>query len=350
MSARSTVEPTEPGVEHADRRLVHVAGPAARRSRSATAAPIPDPSGRHRDHDVERLRVGGAQHAVQVVRVAPPRRRARRGRRRADRRAPHRSRRPAHPRRRPRRRAFVGLRSSRPARRGPGARSATRACRARATSPRSGAAPTPEERFDAPTRHTAEPERSRDAAREQSTMVDSTPTRHGPPSSTRSTSAPRSSRTSAAVVGLTRPKRLADGAATSPAEGAQQLERERLVGYAQPDGGEPTGHRVGHALGPGHDHGQRAGPARPRQHRADSGTVLAHCVEQRGIAEVHDHRVVGRATLHREEPVHRVGRRRVGPEPVHRLGRERDQAPGPQHGDGATDVGRAPGVRILTSS
>ena len=49
--------------------------------------------------------------------------------------------------------------------------------------------------------------------RVQSTMVLSMPTSHGPPSST-SSSAPSSSCTCRAVVGLTRPKRLALGAAT----------------------------------------------------------------------------------------------------------------------------------------
>jgi hypothetical protein len=41
------------------------------------------------------------------------------------------------------------------------------------------------------------------------TMVDSTPTVHGPPPTTRSTASPSSSTTCAAVVGETRPKRLA---------------------------------------------------------------------------------------------------------------------------------------------
>ena len=59
-----------------------------------------------------------------------------------------------------------------------------------------------------------------------STIVDSTPTRAAPPSSTTSTSAPRSARTCAAVVGLTLPNRLADGAATTPAECIEQREAQ----------------------------------------------------------------------------------------------------------------------------
>ncbi|CAB4736430.1 unannotated protein [freshwater metagenome] len=48
----------------------------------------------------------------------------------------------------------------------------------------------------------------------QSTMVDSTPSEHAPPSSTKSISSPNSATTAEAEVGLTRPKRFADGAAT----------------------------------------------------------------------------------------------------------------------------------------
>src|SRR5690242_17987700 len=48
------------------------------------------------------------------------------------------------------------------------------------------------------------------------TMVDSTPTWQGPPSSRKSTSSPSSARTWSAVVGLTEPKRFADAAATAP--------------------------------------------------------------------------------------------------------------------------------------
>jgi hypothetical protein len=48
-----------------------------------------------------------------------------------------------------------------------------------------------------------------------STIVDSMPIEHGPPSSTRSTESPKSLMTCSALVGLTRPKRFADGATTA---------------------------------------------------------------------------------------------------------------------------------------
>ena len=50
----------------------------------------------------------------------------------------------------------------------------------------------------------------------QSTIVDSIPIGHGPPSRMRSTASPRSARTWAAVVGETCPNRFADGAARPP--------------------------------------------------------------------------------------------------------------------------------------
>ena len=46
--------------------------------------------------------------------------------------------------------------------------------------------------------------------------------------------------------------------------------------------------------------------------------------------------MIGRAALHREQPAHRVGDRRVGPEAVDRLGRERHQPTAAQHVDRAT--------------
>lgn len=62
-----------------------------------------------------------------------------------------------------------------------------------------------------------------------STMVDSTPISHGPPSMMSSTSSPRSALTSAAVVGLTQPNLFADGAASPPPKAAS---RRRATGCA----------------------------------------------------------------------------------------------------------------------
>ena len=124
-------------------------------------------------------------------------------------------------------------------------------------------------------------------------MVDSTPTRHGPPSSTRSTASPRSATTSAAVVGLTRPKRLADGRGHAVADRLEQLQGERVVGHPQADGVTAAGDGVGRLGAAPQQHGERARPEGVGQQvglgRHDVGPGL----DQVGLAEVHDQRMVG---------------------------------------------------------
>ena len=80
-----------------------------------------------------------------------------------------------------------------------------------------------------------------------------------------SSSSPRSSRTWPAVVGLTAPKRLADGAATGRRARAA---RGRSGGRdAQPDGVRPPVTIVEDAVGPRHDHRQRPGHGARRASR-----------------------------------------------------------------------------------
>ena len=66
------------------------------------------------------------------------------------------------------------------------------------------------------------PGRSRVGSPRQATMVDSTPTGVGPPSTIRSMRPRRSASTCAAVVGETWPERLADGATTGPPNAASK--------------------------------------------------------------------------------------------------------------------------------
>jgi len=87
-----------------------------------------------------------------------------------------------------------------------------------------------------------------------------------------------------------------------------------------------------------HHDRERSRPARAGQRARGVVDVDRPVVELRGVAEVHDHRMVGRTALDREQPVHRVGRRRVGPEAVDRFGGERHQAAVAQHAGGASDV------------
>ncbi len=177
--------------------------------------------------------------------------------------------------------------------------------------------------------------------REQSMMVDSMPTLHGPPSRISGTRSPSSSATCSAVVGLMRPKRLADGAAMpgmlalGPGKAAQQFKRHRMAGHAQADGILAAGHGIGH---PGlllQDQGQRAGPEGFHQFPGDSGHLLGPMVDGIVAGQMDDQRVVGRPALGGEDLGHR---RRVGgirPQAVDRLGRDGDQFAGDQQVDGA---------------
>ena len=115
---------------------------------------------------------------------------------------------------------------------------------------------------------------ARDAARaaaahgrppRQATMVDSTPTCVGPPSSDQRRSGRRDRpATCAACVGLTRPERLADGAATGRPSAREQRLRDRMGRHPQRDAVEPGAREVADARSgaPGTHERQRAGPER----------------------------------------------------------------------------------------
>ena len=109
----------------------------------------------------------------------------------------------------------------------------------------------------------------------QSTIVDSTPTVHGPSSRTTSTSSPRSARTSPAVVGLTCPKRFAEGAAMPPPNARSSASATGWSGTRTPTVSPPpvtasrtrAARRTTIVSGPGHS-------ASPRR-RAATGTSAA---------------------------------------------------------------------------
>ena len=73
-----------------------------------------------------------------------------------------------------------------------------------------------------------------------STTVDSTPTRHGPPSSTRSTRVPSPRTTCAARVGEIRPNRLAEGAATGMPAARIRASATGWSGTRRPTVGSPA--------------------------------------------------------------------------------------------------------------
>ena len=165
----------------------------------------------------------------------------------------------------------------------------------------------------------------------QSTMVDSTPTAHGPPSSTRSTSSPRSARTWSAVVGLTRPKRLADGAAMPPPSARSSCSASGWSGTRSPTVSWPPVTRRRRRRAPAcEQHGERTGPARVGQQAGGGRHRDGPRLERSAAGEVHDQRMAGRAALDLGDPAHRRGRSTASAaEPVDGLGGDRHQPAGP---------------------
>ena len=201
-----------------------------------------------------------------------------------------------------------------------------------------GAAPRTAARSSAPT----PPLRSRRGAAGslRSTIVDSTPTAHGPPSRTRSTSSPRLARTCAARR-RARPRRSGSRSAPRCRRRTPAAARARAAGRARAGptvsrppvtaSGTPGARRRTSVSGPGQ---KRVGERRaPR-----GGTSAAHAGRSSARREVHDHRVVGGPALHGEEARERRRVARVGAEAVDRLGRERDEPARAQDRGGALDV------------
>ena len=162
-------------------------------------------------------------------------------------------------------------------------------------------------------------------------MADSMPMRAAPPSSTGSAS-PNSSATCAAVVGLTRPKRFALGAAM-PATPASPAPREQGVGdrmrrAAQADRRLAGGGGGGDAGPARDDHRQRPGPERLDRVARDRRQRRAKRSAPAAVGDVDDQRVPGRPPLEREDLGDRLVAVGARAEAVHGLGRKRDQLAG----------------------
>ena len=147
---------------------------------------------------------------------------------------------------------------------------------------RHGPADGPDLGLDRLRRHAARAQQHGAAGRPvRSSTVDSTPTAQGPPSTTAAMRPPSPSSTCAAVVGLTWPERLAEGAATGRPTCAQQR-RARADAPApappacrapRPPAGPPR------QPGPARQHqGQRAGPEAGGQ---QPGAVVGHAPRRR---------------------------------------------------------------------
>ena len=150
-------------------------------------------------------------------------------------------------------------------------------------------------------RRGAAPAAGRPCSRRSSTPH---PTGHGPPSSTKSTSVPRSARTCSAVVGLTRPKRLADGAARPPPNRSSSSSVSGWAGTRTPTVSRPPVTTSEHVSGPRHQQRQRPRPARVGEHR--SGRRASSPPSRRAVSavgDVDDQRMVGRPALDGEDPL-----------------------------------------------
>ena len=154
----------------------------------------------------------------------------------------------------------------------------------------------------------------------RSTMVDSTPIVHGPPSRTRSTSSPRSARTCSAVVGLTWPKRLAEGAAMPPPNASSTASvngwagtRRAMVSRPPATVGSTSGRRCSTMVsGPGQHAAARASAA--------GGTAVAQRARAVPEATCTMRGWSSGPALHGVDPPDGVGVGGVGAEAVHGLG------------------------------
>ena len=172
------------------------------------------------------------------------------------------------------------------------------------------------------------PGRSSIGSPRQATMVDSTPTGVGPPSTIRSMRPRRSASTCcgggrrdmAGAVGRRRDHR--------PAERREQIARDRMVGHAHRDAVEAGGGELGDrtvrraSAAPASAAPARTPPRAARRRRRSARAARAAA----SVGHMRDQRIERRPALGGIEPRHRLAVGGVGAEPVDGLGRERDEA------------------------
>ena len=134
-----------------------------------------------------------------------------------------------------------------------------------------------DQRLDGLPRHAAGAQQARGAAEARRRWSIRRPTGEAPPSSTASMRPSRSPSTWSASVGLTRPERLAEGAATGRPALLQERMGEGMGRHAQAHAVEAGAGEVGDRAGRRHRHheGQRARPEGLRQLRA---VVVEHAL------------------------------------------------------------------------
>jgi hypothetical protein len=119
----------------------------------------------------------------------------------------------------------------------------------------------------------------------------------------------------------------------------EQGEGDRMCGHPHGNGGSPRRDGIGHVGMTRQDEGERTRPERlgqaPRA-LVESVSDLRDFLER---GHVHDHRIVHRPSLHREDPAYARVVGRDGAEAVHRLRRKRDDPSRTQHAGGVGDRG-----------
>ena len=187
----------------------------------------------------------------------------------------------------------------------------------------------------------------------QPTMVDSTPTAHGPASSTaaiRPSRPPSGSRTCSALVGLMRPGGIGRGRRERAGRGEHRL-RRGMGRHAQRDGRQSGGDERRDA-GTGaqwQDQSQGAGPEGLRQGQR-LGREVRDPAGGGQVRDMHDQRVEAGAALGRVDPCDGLAVCRVGGKAIDRLGRDRHglarrKQPGGL-GDAGVVGGKAQGVHV----
>ena len=160
----------------------------------------------------------------------------------------------------------------------------------------------------------------------QETMVDSTPTAHGPASITMSMRPRRSASTCAGVVGEMWPERLAEGATTGPPKASSNAWATGCAGTRTATLSSPASARSAIAAIRLLRQHQRQRP-RPE----DASEFFRHGIEAPeparggGIGDMRDQRIECRASLGGIEPRYCLAVASIGAEPVDRLGGEGHQ-------------------------
>ena len=116
-----------------------------------------------------------------------------------------------------------------------------------------------------------------------------------------------------------------DAFAADRSERHEQRLRHRVRGHAQSDAVLSAGDRIADVWRARQDQRQRSRPERFGERLRARRHVTRPSMDVRRVRYVHDQRMIGGTTLHREDPAHRVSTRCVGTEPVHGLGRKRDE-------------------------